>query len=243
MDNQLVDLGLTERDGKAVVSSRDIARVFEKRHDHVLRDIKNIIANDADWCLPNFGEMSYPDSYGRSQTEYAMTRDGFTLLVMGYTGEKAMRFKKAYIAAFNEMERRLQAPALPTTYKEALKSLVAEIEAKEVLQAQNKVLQVTAAKYEGQTDTVELYKVGEIAEELGTTAVTLNRFLRDCHVQYKPNGSQTWRLYADYIGNNIALPKLVRLENGYEMPMLLWTAKGRDFIFDLAEREMPRWYA
>lgn len=64
-----------------------------------------------------------------------------------------------------------------------------------------------------------------------------------CHVQYKPNGSQTWRLYADYIGHNIALPKLVQLENGYEMPMLLWTAKGRDFIFDLAEREMPRWYA
>lgn len=239
MDNQLMNLGLAERNGKAVVSSRDIARVFEKRHDHVLRDIKNIIANDADWGLPNFGEMSYPDSYGRSQTEYVMTRDGFTLLVMGYTGEKAMQFKKAYIAAFNEMERKLA----PRNYKEALLALVAAEEQREALEVQNKVLQITAAKYEGQTDTVELYKVGEIAEELGTTAVTLNRFLRDCRVQYKPNGSQTWRLYADYIGHNIALPKLVQLENGYEMPMLLWTAKGRDFIFDLAEREMPRWYA
>jgi len=239
MDNQLMNLGLTEKNGKAVVSSRDVARVFEKRRDHVLRDIKNIITNDADWGLPNFGEMSYPDSYGRSQTEYVMTRDGFTLLVMGYTGEKAMQFKKAYIAAFNEMERKLA----PKNYKEALLALVAAEEQREVLEAQNKVLQITAAKYEGQTDTVELYKVGEIAEELGTTAVTLNRFLRDCHVQYKPNGSQTWRLYADYIGHNIALPKLVQLENGYEMPMLLWTAKGRDFIFDLTEREMPRWYA
>ena len=239
MDNQLMNLGLTEKNGKAVVSSRDIARVFEKRHDHVLRDIKNIIANDADWGLPNFGEMSYPDSYGRSQTEYVMTRDGFTLLVMGYTGEKAMQFKKAYIAAFNEMERKLA----PRNYKEALLALVAAEEQREVLETQNKVLQITAAKYEGQTDTVELYKVGEIAEELGTTAVTLNRFLRDCRVQYKPNGSQTWRLYADYIGHTIALPKLEKLENGYEMPMLLWTAKGRDFIFDLAEREMPRWYA
>jgi len=239
MDNQIMSLGLTERNGKVVVSSRDIARVFEKRHDHVLRDIKNIITNDTDWGLPNFGEMSYPDSYGRSQTEYVMTRDGFTLLVMGYTGEKAMQFKKAYIAAFNEMERKLA----PRNYKEALLALVAAEEQREALEAQNKVLQITAAKYEGQTDTVELYKVGEIAEELGTTAVTLNRFLRDCRVQYKPNGSQTWRLYADYIGHNIALPKLVQLENGYEMPMLLWTAKGRDFIFDLAEREMPRWYA
>lgn len=239
MDNKIMNLGLTERDGKAVVSSRDIARVFEKRHDHVLRDIKNIILNDTDWGLPNFGEMSYSDSYGRFQTEYIITRDGFTLLVMGYNGEKAMKFKKDYIVAFNEMERR----QTPKSYKEALLALVAAEEIREVLESQNKVLQLTACKYEGQTDTVELYKIGEIAEELGTTAVTLNRFLKDCRVQYKPNGSQTWRLYTECIERNIAKPRLVRLENGYEMPMLLWTPKGRDFIFDLVEQEMPSWYA
>ena len=240
MDNQLMNLGLTEKNGKAVVSSRDIARVFEKEHKHVMRDVRGIIENDPSWGQSNFGHTPYIEPQnGQTYYEYLVTRDGFTLLVMGYTGEKAMQFKKAYIAAFNEMERKLA----PRNYKEALLALVAAEEQREVLEAQNKVLQITAAKYEGQTDTVELYKVGEIAEELGTTAVTLNRFLRDCHVQYKPNGSQTWRLYADYIGHNIALPKLVQLENGYEMPMLLWTAKGRDFIFDLAEREMPRWYA
>jgi len=38
---------------------------------------------------------------------YYITRDGFTLLVMGYTGEKAMRFKEAYIKQFNAMERAL----------------------------------------------------------------------------------------------------------------------------------------
>lgn len=240
MDNQLINLGLTERDGKAVVSSRDIARVFDKEHKHVMRDIREIIESDPTWGQSNFGHTPYIESQnGQTYHEYLITRDGFTLLVMGYTGEKAMKFKKAYIAAFNEMERRLA----PRNYKEALLALVAVEEAREALESQNKVLQLTAAKYEGQTDTVELYKVGEIAEELGTTAVTLNRFLRDCRVQYKPNGSQIWRLYADYIGCNIALPKLVRLENGYEMPMLLWTPKGRDFIFDLAEQEMPIWYA
>ena len=225
-----MNLGLTVRNGKAVVSSRDIARVFEKEHKHVMRDVRGIIGNDPSWGQSNFGQTYY---------EYLITRDGFTLLVMGYTGEKAMQFKKAYIAAFNEMERRLT----PRNYKEALLALVAAEEQREALESQNKILQLTAAKYEGQTDTVELYKIGEIAEELGTTAVTLNRFLRDCHVQYKPNGSQTWRLYADYIGENLALPRIVKLDNGYEMPMLLWTTKGRDFIFDLAEREMPRWHA
>jgi Rha family phage regulatory protein len=238
-----MELGLTEHDGKAVVSSRDIAKVFEKQHGHVLRDIKNITESDEEWGLSNFGAMSYKDSYGREQTEYLITRDGFTLLVMGYNGEKAMGFKKAYIAAFNEMERRLQTADLPGNYKDALKALVAEIEAKEAIETQNQVLQLTAAKYDGQCNSVGLYKIGEIAEELGVSAQKLNRFLKDCGVQYKPNGSQTWRLYSRYFNENIAQPRIVVLDNGYEMPMLLWTPKGRDFIFDLAEREMPVWYS
>ena len=239
MDNQLINLGLTEKSGKAVVSSRDIARVFEKNHQHVMRDIRNIIENDAQWGASNFGQSSYMNEQGKSQPEYLISRDGFTLLVMGYNGEKAMRFKKAYIAAFNEMERRLA----PQNYKEALLALVAAEEAREAIESQNKALQLTAAKYEGQTDTVGLYKIGEIAEQLGISARRLNEFLKDCRIQYKPNGSPTWRLYSEYLNENIALPRIVTLENGYDLPILLWTAKGRDFIFDLAEREMPRWYA
>ena len=239
MDNQLMNLGLTERDGKAVVSSRHIARVFEKEHRRVLQDIRTIAENDPVWGLHNFVQSSYTNEQNKSQPEYLITRDGFTLLVMGYTGEKAMRFKKAYIAAFNEMERRLA----PQNYKEALLALVAAEEAREAIESQNKVLQLTAAKYEGQTDTVGLYKIGEIAEQLGISARRLNEFLKDCRIQYKPNGSPTWRLYSEYLNENIALPRIVTLENGYDLPILLWTAKGRDFIFDLAEREMPRWYA
>jgi len=238
MENQLMNLGLIEKNGRAIVSSRDIARVFEKRHDNVLRDINSIAASDTEWGLLNFEEMPYSDSYGRKQDEYGITRDGLTLLVMGYTGDKAMQFKKAYIAAFNEMEHKLS----PRNYKEALLALVAAEEAREALESHNKVLLLTASKYEGQTDTTDLYKIGEVAEELGTTAVTLNRFLKDCRVQYKPNGSETWRLYADFIGENLAFSRLVKLNNGRDTPVLLWTPKGRDFIFDLVERELPKWY-
>ena len=239
MDNQLMNLGLTERDGKAVVSSRHIARVFEKEHRRVLQDIRTIAENDPVWGLHNFVQSYYTNEQNKSQPEYLITRDGFTLLVMGYTGEKAMRFKKAYIAAFNEMESRFA----PRNYKEALLALVAAEEKKEALEAQNKVLQLTADKYEGQTDTVGLYKAGEIAKELGISAKRLNDFLHSCRVQYRPNGSNTWQLYTDYAKDHIAVTQLVRLNNGYDMPMLLWTPKGRDFIFDLAEREMPAWYA
>ena len=239
MENQLMALGLTEHDGKVVVSSRDIARVFEKRHDNVIRDIRNIIGNDAKWGLLNFEESNYINEQNHIQPSYLMTRDGFTILVMGYNGDKAMAFKKAYIAAFNEMERSLA----PRNYKAALLALVAKEEEREALEAQNQMLKITADKYEGQTNTVGLYKTGEIAKELGISARRLNDFLRQSRVQYKPNGSDTWQLYTDYARDHIAATQIVKLDNGYEMPILLWTAKGRDFIFDLCEREMPAWYA
>ena len=158
---------------------------------------------------------------------------------MGYNGDKAMAFKKAYIAAFNEMERSLA----PQNYKAALRALIAKEEEREALEAQNQVLKISANKYEGHTNTVGLYKTGEIAKELGVSAKRLNDFLHQSRVQYRPNGSQTWQLYTEYARDHIAATQIVRLDNGYEMPMLLWTPKGRDFIYDLCEKEMPAWYA
>lgn len=92
-----------------VTDSRTVAESFEKRHDHVLRDIENLKVS-----LPNFGEMFFqtemPDSSGRGRMykTYLMNRDGFTLLAMGFTGSRAMQWKVRYIEAFNEMERELK---------------------------------------------------------------------------------------------------------------------------------------
>ena len=89
-----------------VVTSRDIAESFEKRHDNVLKDIRELKCSD-EFRLLNFEEISYRDSYGKNQKAYYITRDGFTLLSMGYGGEKAVRFKEAYIRQFNNMEKLL----------------------------------------------------------------------------------------------------------------------------------------
>lgn len=93
-----------------VVSSKEVAEHFEKRHDHVLRDIENLMQKDS----PNFGEMffeyAYEDSYGRKQKCYLMNRDGFSLLVMGFTGDKALEWKLKYIEAFNMLERECNSP-------------------------------------------------------------------------------------------------------------------------------------
>ena len=90
-----------------VVSSRDIAETFEKRHADVLRDIENLSCSER-FTERNFSLSSYKDSSGKSNKEYLLTRDGFTILAMGYTGEKAMKFKEAYIEQFNQMESMLQ---------------------------------------------------------------------------------------------------------------------------------------
>ena len=93
-------------DKQAVTTSLVLAEVFEKKHQHVLRDI------DALKDVSNFGQMFFesnePDSYGRNRRIYFMNRDGFTLIAMGYTGSKAMEFKLKYIDAFNKMEKQIK---------------------------------------------------------------------------------------------------------------------------------------
>lgn len=89
-------------------TSRRIAEVFEKRHADVLRDIEELGCSD-DFRKRNFALSEYKATgNNKSYKEYIITRDGFSILAMGYTGEKAMRFKEAYIVAFNEMEAELK---------------------------------------------------------------------------------------------------------------------------------------
>ena len=92
----------------ARVDSLFVADVFEKRHDHVIRDIRKITAPNSglskEFAERNFTLGSYKDKQNQKRPCYYLTRDGFTILVMGYTGKKALRFKELYIRRFNEME-------------------------------------------------------------------------------------------------------------------------------------------
>lgn len=103
----LVEIMKFDREERAVVTSLDVAETFEKEHNHVLRDIRNLGCSE-DFRLSNFGHSSYTNAQGKKQPMFYMTRDGFTLLVMGYIGETAMWFKEAYIKQFNEMEKTLR---------------------------------------------------------------------------------------------------------------------------------------
>lgn len=92
---------------EVVVDSRQVAESFEKRHDHVLRTIEDIKTQN--WGLTNmFHETTYTAGTGKKYKMYLMNRDGFTLLVMSFTGKPAMEWKMKYIKAFNEMEAQLR---------------------------------------------------------------------------------------------------------------------------------------
>lgn len=106
-------------DGQPVTSSREVATYFQRRHDDLLKRIRNLDCSD-EFRRRNFSETVYerPNPSGGAPipaTEYQITRDGFTFLAMGFTGKKAARFKEAYIEAFNQLERQAQPqpPALP----------------------------------------------------------------------------------------------------------------------------------
>ena len=105
------DVVVTRKDGELVVTSRQIARDFEKRHADVLRDIevyKNRISTTQFCTL--FIESEYRASNGKMNKEYLLTRDGFSFLVMGFTGVKADEWKLKYIEAFNKMEQAIKNP-------------------------------------------------------------------------------------------------------------------------------------
>lgn len=92
----------------ARVDSLYVAEFFEKNHKEVLRDIRNIAAPNSglskEFAERNFALGSYKDKQNKKRPCYYLTRDGFTILVMGYKGKKALRFKELYIRRFNEME-------------------------------------------------------------------------------------------------------------------------------------------
>lgn len=111
------DIILSTQNGEPVASSRQIAESFEKNHRDVLRAIDSL-KEDVRNFAQMFFETDTPDSYGRPQRTYLMTRDGFTLLAMGFTGKAALEWKLKYIAAFNAMEKELAANQLLPVSKE-----------------------------------------------------------------------------------------------------------------------------
>ena len=103
----MAELVIQNSNGNDVTTSLIVAQVFEKEHKNVVRDIENLSCSESFNRL-NFERITYRDSRNREQTAYEMTKDGFSFLVMGYTGAKAGEFKEKFISEFNKREMMLK---------------------------------------------------------------------------------------------------------------------------------------
>lgn len=165
--------------------------------------------------------------------EYLLTRDGFSLLVMGFTGKEALEWKLKYIDAFNKMEAALKeqnAKLLPSTYKEALRQLLNQIEENERLLEENNKLAPKANYHDEVLKKPDLISTSIIAKDLGyKSAAQLNGLLYKNKIIFREGG--VWKPYAKcewLISEGYADYESYNIHNAN--PLLKWTEKGRKWI-------------
>lgn len=185
--------------------------------------------------------MFYEDTYEvennfKKYPMFYMNKDGWTMLVMGYTGKKATEFKLQYMFQFNKMEQELkraknQLPSPPHDYATALRGLADQVELNEKLRRENERLTQLQPTSIEQTSlmTDVLYTTEEIALAIGyPSARALNKRLNDERILYYQKG--LWKLYAPYAKRGFKDMSTRRNSQ-------LWTDTGKAFIENKFKQE------
>ena len=168
------DIILSTQNGEPVVSSRQIAENFDKNHRDVLRAVDNL-KEDVRNFAQMFFESTEPDSYGREQRAYLMNRDGFTLLAMGFTGKAALEWKLKYIAAFNEMEKKLTGQPQLTRSQLLATALIAAHEELEEKDKQIAELMPKGVFADAVSESSQSILVGEMAKLLSQNGIQMGQ--------------------------------------------------------------------
>lgn len=183
------------KDGRTICDSRDVAAFFGKNHKDVLRDIRNLIVKEPDLERRNFAPFKIKDLTGESTSHYEMDRDGFTLLAMGFTGEKALKWKLRYIEAFNVMERELRDrpaadPMQVLNDPAAMRGLLLTYSEKVLaLQEQTRAMQADVEALDRIADTHGTFNRTTAAKMLGVTPHALIRWMRTHGWTYRRPGT------------------------------------------------------
>ena len=239
----MAELVIQSSNGNDVTTSLIVAQVFGKEHKNVLRDIESLSCSE-DFNRVNFERITYKDARNREQTAYEMTKDGFSFLVMGYTGAKAGEFKERFINEFNRREALLKDDDyILMRSQQILQKRV------ENLQAENKRLEQQNALQEEQLrqsapkveycDKVLSSKgyltINMIAACLGISDIKLNKFLCQWGIQYKESG--VYYLYSKYRDKGFTVHKphayTDSLGNIKTKQHMYWTEAGKKFIIEL----------
>ncbi|WP_195267212.1 phage regulatory protein/antirepressor Ant [Eubacterium sp. 1001713B170207_170306_E7] len=225
------EIPVTLWENRPVVSSRQVAGDFLREHKSVLRRITVLLRETrAQNCAGLFTESSYLDAGGRCRKEYLITRDGFALLVMGFTGPRALSWKLKYIQAFNRMEQALRCPPAHLPADQTLLA-AALLEAERIVAGLKREADYAKTVLASRA----LVPISGIAKDYGMTAEFMNRLLCSLGVQYK-KGSR-WYLYEPWQDEGFAATRsdTIRKKDGSVMVVesLQWTQKGKRFLYEL----------
>ena len=179
-----------------------IAQVFEQEHKNVLQTIKNLPFSD--FNEQNFKLVSYKDSRGRKQPCYNLTRDGFSLLVMGFTGQKAYQWKIEFIKAFNTMEAKLKRQSV-SHYVDKIASLEAvRINQNDHHQRQINGYKSQISRHNTQIATLKReLKKAQIADIFASLDLSEAKF--QPFSQHRPSYKELWFECINILGNRNAL--------------------------------------
>lgn len=245
--------------GQIMTNSLLVAEKFQKNHRDVLSAIDELVKGSAEFSatptetnksslLQMFEETTYIHPQNKQEYRmYLMNRDGFSLLVMGFTGQKALQFKLDFINAFNHYEQVAKNPVANLSKIDLAQMVIESEREKERLQLQNQLqeqeLQKQAPKvayYEEVLQSQSTYNANQIAKELGMSALTLNKKLKEMGVQYKQGGC--WLLYHKHQDKGYTKTKTHTYtdSNGQTKTSMqtVWTEEGRRFIHNLFKKAL-----
>lgn len=247
MDNEfkLVDIYKEQ----VVTTSLSVAKNFDKEHKHVLRDIREIISKN-EKMKKCFYEGVYTIN-NRSYKKYYMNRDGFTILVMGFSGKKAFDFKVEYIEAFNQMEKQLKELLKPSYMIEdsvaRAERWIAEEKQRRELLVQTEEQSAKIIEMQPTVDYAEKIlkaehglSVSDICNDYPLKAPELNTILEEEGFQYSRTrkGQKRWYLTAK-LKDRTDIAKTVKGFNhstGYYYENLVWFEAGRKMIYEVLKK-------
>lgn len=239
METKTLELVSTSKSGKDVTTSLIVADVFGKEHKNVLRDIKELTCS-REFRERNFALYSYKNLQGKEMPMYEITKNGFSFLAMGFTGEKAGEFKEKFIAEFDKRDSLLKNDDYIIGRAISVLSERQRLLEQQILQKdeQIEVAKPKVEYYDNVLQSSKLIPTTIIAKELGMTAGKLNSKLHELGVQHKVNG--TWVLYSKYENKEYTGTKTHLFEDskGNETTSILtyWTEKGREFIHEIINK-------
>lgn len=196
------------------MSSREIAELCDKRHDHVKRDIE-VMLNQIELDIPKFGRI-YFDSMNRQQTEYLLDKDLTITLVAGYNAK--MRY--LIIQRWQELEANANSPVIPQSFADALQ--LAADQARQLELAKPKILH-----YDNVVERAGLLNATQVAQKVRLSAVAMNKVLDELGVYNK--AVKRSRVFQQWFINE-GLGEVKQTDQGYSQA--LFTTRGEAWIIE-----------